>query len=227
MAKNIFDEIAEKYDSIIPNHVMDHYHEKRSRFISSYASNGAKILDVGCGTGVLGKIFVDSGFKVFGVDASSGMLKIAHDRGIKTYLSSSTKLPFSDSFFDITYTVAVLHHIADKKKVEKTIKEMVRVTKSGGTVIVTDHNPLNPYWPIIMKKVPHDIGIERLVSLKEIINALREFGNNYKVYRTGFLPDFIPEWLMPFGKSVEALLEKLPLVNMLAAHNVVVFKKVT
>jgi hypothetical protein len=48
---------------------------------------------------------------------------------------------------------------------------MGRVVRPAGYVLIWDHNPLNPYWPILMKRVPQDHGDERLVSVWELLDA--------------------------------------------------------
>ena len=53
-------------------------------------------------------------------------------------------IPFPDDAFDLTYSVAVMHHIAEPPLVRRTLAEMVRVTRPGGRILVWDHNPLNP-----------------------------------------------------------------------------------
>jgi len=65
--------------------------------------------------------------------------------------------------------------------------------KRGGFVVLWDHNPANPYWPILMKRVPQDSGDERLVPLAEILADTRAAGlREHAVFRSGFTPDFLP-----------------------------------
>ena len=103
---------------------------------------------------------------------------------------------------------------------------MGRVVKSGGFVVLWDHNPSNPYWPILMKRVPQDSGDERLVPLEEIVADVRAAGlRTHKVLRSGFMPDFMPLALYQPWRLVERAVETIPVLNRLAAHNVVVAQK--
>jgi hypothetical protein len=95
-----------------------------------------------------------------------------------------------------------------------------------GFVLIWDHNPLNPYWPILMKRVPQDHGDERLVSVWELLNAVRTAGlQAVEAARTGLVPDFMPAALMPIWTRVESMVEANPFLSLFAAHNVVVAQK--
>ena len=49
---------------------------------------------------------------------------------------------------------------------------MLRVLRSGGHLLIWDHNPRNPYWNFLMKRVPQDCGEERLIHKNEILSIL-------------------------------------------------------
>jgi hypothetical protein len=103
---------------------------------------------------------------------------------------------------------------------------MGRVVRSGGYVLLWDHNPLNPYWPILMKRVPQDSGDERLVPLGEILADVRAAGLQLvTARRLGLIPDFVPAGLMPLARTAERLVETVPPLSLVAAHNVVVARK--
>ncbi len=223
-----FDEIAGEYDRSLPEHVQQHYLRKRVRlFGREFGGNSPELLDVGSGTGVLMEAMQATGAKVRGVDCSAGMLRIAKEqRDCSVVRSSSGMLPFADSSFDGAYCVALLHHLREPQLVADTVREMVRVTRPGGRIIIWDHNPSNPYWPVIMSKVPQDTGDERLVPESEIRSALRERGvTEVRVIKSGFVPEFVPRWMMPLAVVVEKIVEVTPVLRKLAAHNVVIATK--
>ena len=167
-----FDSLAYSYDSVTPRHIAEHYLSRRTTFITKQLPRPARILDIGCGTGRLASRLSIMGFEVTGLDFSAQMLKVARSRNLVGAQGSVDCLPFADETFDASISIAVLHHLREEKLVRKAIQEMVRVTRKGGTIIVWDHNPLNPYWPVIMKKVPQDVGSERLVPVGEILGGL-------------------------------------------------------
>jgi SAM-dependent methyltransferase len=223
-----FDAVAEGYDESLPSHVVEHYIEKRAAFIRERVPVGSKVLDVGCGTGVLAARLQREGFAVTGADPFEAMLArmTARDPRVEAVHASGQHLPFDDDTFDLTYCVAVMHHIADPRAVHDTLMEMVRVTKPGGHVLVWDHNPRNPYWPLLMRRVPQDTGAERLIPARELLDGLADGGARpVEVTALGMVPDFTPKPLLRAAAALEGVAERTPLLNRLCAHNVVLARK--
>lgn len=220
-----FDRVAEDYDALLPAHVQEHYRRKRTRLLAPLLGGGAG-LDVGCGTGALMAELRPHGL-VTGVDASVGMIEVLRRKGRGEAVRAATHdLPFADGAFDLVFSVAVLHHVADPDLVRRTIHEMVRVAKAGGHIVIWDHNPNNPYWPCLMKRAPQDTGEERLIPAGEIETSLREAGvRETATAQSGFVPDFVPRLLMPLARLVETVAEHTPLLRRFAAHNVIVAVK--
>jgi SAM-dependent methyltransferase len=223
----LYDHVAHEYDDVFRPHVAEHYLEKRLGLVKALLPMGGVVLDVGCGTGRLGATLAGEGYDVFGADLSPGMVRKARERGLAgAYAAATTALPFADNSFDLALTVATLHHLETPDRVARTVSEMGRVVKHGHFVVLWDHNPSNPYWPILMKRVPQDSGDERLVPLAELLAAVRAAGlAPHRVFRSGFTPDFLPALLARPWRWVERAVEVTPGVNVLAAHNVVVARK--
>jgi SAM-dependent methyltransferase len=223
----LYTAVAHEYDDVFPRHVAEHYIDKRTGLVKDLLPMGGLVLDVGCGTGQLAAAIAAAGFDTFGVDLSASMVARARQRGLLgTYAGVTTALPFAANSFDLALTVATLHHLETPARVAATVSEMGRVVKSGGFVVLWDHNPANPYWPILMKRVPQDSGDERLVPLQELLNDVRASGLVvHRVLRSGFTPDFLPAALETPWNWVERLVELTPGLNVLAAHNVVVARK--
>ncbi len=223
----LYDHVAHDYDQVFKPHVAEHYLRKRTALVRELLPFGGTVLDVGCGTGALAGWIQRAGFDVVGVDASTGMLAEALENGVgAVYAAYSTALPFEDGVFDLSLSVATMHHLETPERVADTIAEMGRVVRPGGHVLIWDHNPLNPYWPILMKRVPQDHGDERLVSVWELLEATRLAGlRPERAWRTGLVPDFMPRALLALWTRVEAFVEASPLLSLVAAHNVVVARK--
>ena len=223
-----FDEIAGQYDESLPPHVVEHYLRKRVSYVRRLLPEGGRILDVGCGTGVLAGRLAQAGVQVTGGDPSSGMLRHVAEAapGVEAVLGDATDLPFDEGRFDLTMCVAVMHHVAEPVAVHKSLAEMVRVTKPGGLVLVWDHNPANPYWKSLMARVPQDDGSERLIPEKEIIGGLTDGGAELVSSQPlGLVPDFVPVRLLSLAADCERLAEHTPGLRRLCAHNVVVARR--
>ena len=221
-----FDRVAEQYDAVFPAHITAHYLRKRARLIGALLAGRDRRSNVGCGTGMLMEALRPSG-TVFGVDNSLGMLGVLRRSGRGEAAAASVEmLPFADASFDVVFCVAALHHVAEPEAVRRTIREMVRVARPGGALVIWDHNPRNPYWPRLMRRAPQDTGAERLIPAEEIVRALEESGaRQVRVTQSGLVPEFVPRALMPLARLAEAVVERTPLLRRFCAHNVVVARK--
>ena len=98
------------------------------------------ILDVGCGSGLIIKEMArkrGEGAKITGIDISPGMIEsamktLAGTEGIELTVGDALALPFPDNTFDLTICNLLLLWV---KEPEKAIREMARVTKSGGKIV--------------------------------------------------------------------------------------------
>lgn len=105
---------------------------------STNLSNDVFLLDAGCGTGRY-LASTKLGQKFVGLDISLAMLKEARKdlkRGIFV-VGELEKLPFKDDTFDEVICVRVLQHI---KNQQKAVKELSRVCKAGGDIIILCYN---------------------------------------------------------------------------------------
>ena len=101
-------------------------------------SSPKKILDLGCGKGRFTKALKDLFPEVdyYGADISEKLLECAPDFMKKSKVSMlDTKYP--DEYFDFIFTVEALEHAVD---IEKSIKEMRRILKKGGKLVIIDKN---------------------------------------------------------------------------------------
>jgi len=223
MSSSHFDRVSSEYDESLPAHVVEHYLRKRTRFVVDNCPRG-RGLDVGCGTGALAARIAEAGWDMTGIDPSQGMLDVLRRRApqVAAVVGSGSALPFDDDSFELVISVAVMHHIADAGKVRRTLHEMVRVAKPSGRVVVWDHNPRNPYWRLLMRRVPQDTGEERIVPEGELVRGLRDGGAEILLSeQLGFVPDFVPPSLLRAAAAAERGAERTLLLRRLCAHNVI------
>lgn len=115
-----------------------------SRLITERFPRDARVLDLGCGAGVLTERLVASGFTVEAVDIAPDMLEFSKQRlakydSSKYHLSRAecAELPFPDAAFDLVACIGVFGYMDD---VDSAIREIKRVLRPGGTLILSIRN---------------------------------------------------------------------------------------
>jgi ubiquinone/menaquinone biosynthesis C-methylase UbiE len=107
---------------------------------------GEKILDAGSGTGLFTREFIVRGADVVGLDISWAMLRRAKEKNDvfskRGVTGDMALLPFADGVFDKTVSITALEFIGDEKR---SVAELFRVTKPGGSVVVATLNSLSPW----------------------------------------------------------------------------------
>ena len=107
------------------------------------AGENAKVLDLGCGTGLeLEEFFlVNPNAKVTGIDLTEAMLDSLKakfpDKDITTICGSYFDVPFGDGIFDAAVSVESLHHFSKEKKIPLYAK-LWQALKPDGYLILTD-----------------------------------------------------------------------------------------
>ncbi len=129
---------------------------QRERILNSYAWHGnEKVLDVGCGLGLLliGAAKKLTSGKAIGIDIwntsdlSSNSLENAMNNAkiegvidkVEIMNQNILKTVFSDNSFDVIVSNLCLHNIYSKVGREAACKEIARIIKPGGTVILSDY----------------------------------------------------------------------------------------
>ena len=119
---------------------------KRSRLQLAPPVRGMKVLDVGCGTGTDLEVYSQGGCETCGVDLSPAMLKASRKRlgaGADLRLGDAAQLPFADGVFDLVLTTYTLHEMPREKRAS-VLREMIRVCRGRGRLLITDFQP-GPY----------------------------------------------------------------------------------
>lgn len=111
------------------------YHGWWTDLMLSCVDTGGRILDNGCGIGLLGEKVASE--RVVGLDISSEMLSRASEHGDQLILGNSQDLPLADGSFDVAFSRSLLHHLPEP---EAAVKEMHRVLRPGGEIVLVDTN---------------------------------------------------------------------------------------
>lgn len=180
-----------------------------------------KVLEIGCGTGMFTKKFLQSGAEITAIDISKDLLEIAKknilNSNIHFELAAAEDLSMiKNNYFDAVIGNSVLHHL----DYEKALKAFYKVLKPGGKIAFSEPNMLNPQI-FLQKNIP---AIKKMLGdspdetafikwrLKKILRA-----NNYKninITNFDFLHPFTPNFLCGFlNQAGKNFFEKIPLIK--------------
>lgn len=192
-----YDQIASEY----AKHRQVHPEVLKNLLSLSNIESSSKVLEVGCGTGnYIVAIEESVGCSCWGLDPSEKMLSKAKDRSgkINFNIGRAEKPGFSNNFFDLVFSVDVIHHIKDRIDY---FKEAYRVLKQGGKIctvtdsewIIRNRKPLSVYFPEAvepeLKRYPPISELRKImleVGFKEISENRVEFHyqlNNIQAYK--------------------------------------------
>ena len=124
-----------------------HYaHATQYEGILQFVLPGMKVLDAGCGDGVLSVLMANKGAVVIGCDFSAPNIEAAREYAVEHNIANveflvgdAERLPFPDNSFDLVVSSHVLEHLPH---FDKGLQEVMRVTKKRAiTAIPTVLNP--------------------------------------------------------------------------------------
>jgi ubiquinone/menaquinone biosynthesis C-methylase UbiE len=164
-----------------------------------------RVLEAGCGTGLVLSRLAKVAHRAHGFDLSPGMVQKAQARGLSVALGSVTAVPFRDASFDLVCSFKVLAHVPH---ITDALVELARVTRPGGTLALEFYNP----WSL-------RYAAKRIAGPGRISEGRTEAD----VYTRWDTPLAIPKLLPPNLKLVDyrgirvvtpaAFVHKLPLVG--------------
>lgn len=164
---------------------------------------GAKILELGCGTGRFLPYLSEIGYQLTGIDISPGMLEKARERveveatePIELLHNKTDTLPFADAEYNAVYSILVINLIQDY---QQTFKEVSRIVKPGGFFIFSVPNISSIYFPA---------GI--YVNLRGKTTTANKSGHRYSHW---FSRSEIKKSLYKAGFSMEMVLGQPPNVR--------------
>jgi len=165
----VFDKHGHSYRSDVEESVgfigqgLDFYSEVKARYlVETAASHFARladlsVLDVGCGLGLIHKTIAPSFGSLEGIDTSEEMIQNAAqlNRGVTYRAYEGDRLPYAGRSFDLLFAINVLHHVPPAAR-GGLLREMARVTRRDGLVVIFEHNPLNPLTRLAVSRCPFD-----------------------------------------------------------------------
>jgi len=162
-------------------------HLRRQIVTMAQLRPSARVLEIACGTGSQALWFKKAGADYTGVDLSPAMLRAAGKKKLACLHADGTRLPLADHQFDLATITLALHEVEPETRTG-IISEMLRVTKPGGHLIVTDyaHPERNNLYTRSAGGVIR--GIEKLVG-----------GDHYRNYRLFMAAGALYPFLETFG----------------------------
>ncbi len=162
--KNLFDDIAPRYDLL--NHLLSLNIDKswRRRAVRELEAGQEELLDVACGTGDFAIAAVRTGVKrVTGIDISAGMVDIGKRKvealglsgRIALEIGDSEQMRFPDNAFD---AVTVAFGVRNFEHLEQGLREMCRVLRPGGKVVILefsmpDRFPMKQLYTLYFRRI--------------------------------------------------------------------------
>jgi demethylmenaquinone methyltransferase / 2-methoxy-6-polyprenyl-1,4-benzoquinol methylase len=134
----MFDRIARVYDRMNSVMTAGMHHRWRARAADlARVGPGSRALDVATGTGDLAVELAGRGASVTGLDFSEAMLELARKKApaIDFVRGNALELPFGDGEFDAVTVGFGARNFAD---LERGVREMARVTRVGGRVVILE-----------------------------------------------------------------------------------------
>ncbi len=137
LTKEYFSEKAKKYYD--EQYAQETNAVIRNRRVMEMIEGNNKILDIGCGVGVLANALKEKGNDVYACDISEEMLKEAKKRysNLKYSLEDCEKLRYASESFDIVTAIGLFEYL---EKDDTVIQEIYRVLKPKGYAIIEFNN---------------------------------------------------------------------------------------
>ena len=166
LVQGVFDQVYDKYD--LMNDFMSlgiHRLWKKNLIAMMNPSKSKSLIDVACGTGDIGKLYLDNTAidnHITCVDPNKGMIdkgktKLFNYKNINWLISKAERLPLRNNLFDY-YTISF--GLRNTENLNKALSEAYRVLKPGGRFFCLEFSKVeNNYFDILYKKysklIPH------------------------------------------------------------------------
>lgn len=203
LGKKIIKKMEKTYDLIAASWNQSRAFPKPIHLIlGQKVKNNQKVLDLGCGNGLLYDVLAKKSIDYTGVDFSQRLLNFAKKRigsqkNVSFYKANILSLPLPDNSFDWVFALAVLHHLPGSYFQKKALKEIYRVLKPKGYLAASAWNMSSlfvekTFGKEIFQKKPKGFG------KKDLLIPWREKGK--VIWR--YIYDFSPRELKFLLKQV-------------------------
>jgi len=150
---------------------------------AAHLTGKSRVLDLGCGPGIVTEAFASDAGEVFAFDLTPEMMfqvsQRCEESGLRNVhltMGHAEKLPFRDASFDVVVTRLTFHHFPDPKAV---ISEINRVIRPDGSIVIADiFSSENPEEAKLHNalEVLRDPSHLRMLSRTELKNLVKTTG---------------------------------------------------
>jgi SAM-dependent methyltransferase len=120
--------------------------ERMQRLLARFVQEGARVADVGGGTGRYAEWLASRGCTVELVDPVALHVERAVGRGLSARVGDARSLPFADDTFDAVLLLGPLYHLGERDDRVVAVREAARVCRSGGVVCAA---AISRYGPLL------------------------------------------------------------------------------
>jgi SAM-dependent methyltransferase len=182
-----FDQYADRYRQAVQESIafsrtdLDFFTRAKARALLAEAARRVgdprrlSFFDLGCGPGETDRFLEGRVGRLVGGDISPRLVEVAEDRNPWAEygtLGQGEPLPYADDSFDVSFAICVLHHVAPPERAG-LVRELARVTRREGLVVLFEHNPYNPFTRHAVARCEFDQDAV-LVPRREVVCLLRD-----------------------------------------------------
>ena len=173
---------SDEYDVFTP--------QANARLITTFVrlsglAPGARVADLGCGSGVFTELLRQAGYKSVGLDISPKLVALGRSKysGLELIEGDAENLPFENQSLDGVLLSGLVHHFPDPRRLAA---EVFRVLKPGGHFVAFDPNRMNPFmWLYRDRASPFysPVGVtanERPILARRVAQVFRNEGFRVK-----------------------------------------------
>ncbi len=171
------------------------------RAISLLHPPPGRVLDVGCGVGVMMRYLESAGYECNGVELSAFAAAFARQRGHDVHSGDFLEVDFEENSFDLAAAVEVIEHVPDPRAF---IEKILRVLKPGGLFYYTTGNFR---WFALHRRLFGKAVVDPYLTPEEHIYFLSSRDMHRYFRQAGFSEVFTPR--LPFRKDSAMLLRSL------------------
>jgi SAM-dependent methyltransferase len=211
---------SDEYDVFTP--------EASARLISAFVRltglpRGARVADLGCGSGVFTELLRRAGYASVGLDISPKLVALGRSKypGLELFEGDAENLLFGSESFDGVLLIGLVHHFPDPRRLAGEVR---RVLKAGGRFVAFDPNRMNPFmWLYRDRASPFysPLGVtenERPILARRVAEIFRNEGFRVQTdYLAGLAYRYVASQatrtLLPIYNFIDATLFELSIMR--------------